>query len=285
MPNMNGGGWWRVIASDRELFVAIRDGYLNVYWHGCSLLKLFLDGERLRGETHYKYLLRANMPQPYVPIDGGVAQLPDLATLFHHDLSDMAALKQAAKAYAGEEKKGVHQVVMSNPNVIDVEVTFGIEGRDTEAAATRRIDFAALRPAGDGAEICFFEAKDFTNKELRAGGLDTPPVLNQIAGYHTLLLQHAPDVCRSYRTVCGNLAGLLGVRERYATALDSMRRLAAGETSLVVNEAVRLVVFGFDADQKDGDGWRKHNTKLADTLKEHLLLKGNPKGFTRGIST
>ena len=24
-------GWWKAIADDRELFVAIRDGYLNVY--------------------------------------------------------------------------------------------------------------------------------------------------------------------------------------------------------------------------------------------------------------
>ena len=44
------------MASDPSLFIAIRDGYLNVYYSGNSLLKLSLDGERLAGEIHYKYL-------------------------------------------------------------------------------------------------------------------------------------------------------------------------------------------------------------------------------------
>jgi hypothetical protein len=278
------GGWWRAIACDRDMFVAIRDGYLNVYWNGCSILQLFLNGEKLLGKTHYKYLLRSNLPKPYVQIDDGVVQLPDPATLFHSDLSDVPALKRAAAAYVGEEKKGVHQIVLSNPNVIDVEVTFGIEGNETDGPATRRIDFAALRPAGDGSEICFYEAKDFTNKELRAKG-DDIPVLNQIEGYRKLLIAHGQGVMRSYRAVCGNLTALQGVRERYAAALDQMQRLASGEANLSVNEAVRLVVFGFDGDQKEGKVWTDHNKKLGEALNGHLLLRGHPKGFTRGIST
>jgi hypothetical protein len=38
-------GWWRSIVCDLELFVAIRENYLNVYWNGNSLLRLRLDGE------------------------------------------------------------------------------------------------------------------------------------------------------------------------------------------------------------------------------------------------
>lgn len=124
------GGWWRAIADDRELFVAIRKDYLNVYLNGNSLLKLWQEGNQLVGETHYKYLLAPETARPYVKVVGGKALIDEAAALFTSDLSDLAALKRAAKAYSGDEKKGVHQIAMSNPNVIDVEIAFGSENED-----------------------------------------------------------------------------------------------------------------------------------------------------------
>lgn len=278
------GGWWRAIASDPDLFIAIRDGYLNVYRDGNSLLKLTLNGDRLVGETHYKYLLRPDMAKPYIPVDGGVVKLPDASVLFHADLSDVSALKRAAAAYVGDEKAGVHRIVQSNPNVVDVEVAFGLAGNGEAAPSTRRIDFAALRPAADGAEIVFYEAKAFPNKELRAAGEASPPVIGQIEGYRKLLAEHSDALVRSYRAVCGNLAALDGVRERYGASLDLMRRLAGNDAALHVREAVSLVVFGFDSDQRDGTVWKGHREKLEAALGKRLLLKGDPQGFTRGIS-
>lgn len=279
------GGWWRAIVSDPDMFIAIRGGYLNVYWNGNSLLKLALDGDRLVGETHYKYLLRPDLPKPYVPVDGGVAVLPDASALFIGDVSDVAALKRAAAPYAGDEKAGVHRIVMSNPNVLDVEVAFGVNGDGEAAPSTRRIDFAALRTAADGAEIVFYEAKQFANKEVRAGGETFPPVVGQMEGYRALVAEHAGALERSYRAVCANLVGLHGVRDRYAASLDLMSRLAAGDAALHVSEAVWLVLFGFDADQRDGKVWVGHRRKLEAALGNRLLLKGDPQGFTRGIST
>lgn len=273
------GGWWRAIVSDPGLFIAIRDGYLNVYQNGCSLLKLTLDGERLVGETHYKYLLRADMAKPYIPIHAGMVKLPDPATLFHADLSDIPALKRAAAAYVGDEKAGVHRIVMGNPNVIDVEIAFGLEGNGTETPSTRRIDFAALCPATDRGQLVFYEAKVFANKEIRAIDGNPPPVIGQIEGYRKLLAEHAPRLEHSYRAVCGNLAALEGVRERYAASLDLLSRIAGGDATLHVSDAVRLVVFGFDADQKDGKIWAGHRQKLEAALGKRLLLKGSPKGW------
>lgn len=278
------GGWWRAIATDPDLFIAIRDGYLNVYKGGNSLLKLTLDGDRLAGETHYKYLLRPDSRTPYVPVDNGLVKLPDAAALFHADLSDIPALKRAAAAYVGDEKAGVHRIVLSNPNVVDVEVAFGLAGNGEEGPSTRRIDFAALHPTADGAEIVFYEAKAFANKELRAAGDTPPPVIGQIEGYRKLLAEHADALARSYRAVCGNLVALNGVRDRYAASLDLLRRLAGNDTKLHVSEAVSLVVFGFDSDQRDGTVWKGHRDKLEAALDKRLLLKGDSQGFTRGIS-
>ena len=51
-----------------------------------------------------------------------------------------------------------------------------------------------------------------------------------------------------------------------------------------MSEAVSLVVFGFDSDQRDGTVWKGHREKLDAALGKRLLLKGDPQGFTRGIS-
>jgi hypothetical protein len=271
------GGWWQAMASDPSLFIAMRDGYVNVYYSGNSLLKLTLDGERLAGEIHYKYLLRPDMPKLYVPVDGGKVKLTDAAAYLRADLSDVSALKRVAAVYGGEEKGGVHQIVLDNPCVVDVEIAFGLGGSDKTAPATRRIDFAALRPAPNGAEVVFYEAKLFDNKELRASGDNMPPVIEQIEGYRKLLVEHAADIAKSYKAVCANLLALKGVKERYAAASDLLAGVASSEMALYVSNEVRLAVFGYDADQEKGEVWAKHRKKLDNALGQKLLLKGGSK--------
>jgi hypothetical protein len=125
------GGWWRSIVLDTDLFVGIRKESLNVYWRGASLLKIEMVGGVLIGEIHYKYLLVPSTPKSYIQVHDGTAALPeDVASLFNTDLSNLSAMKHAANPYVGEEKLGVHQVVMSNCNIIDVEVALGPETSD-----------------------------------------------------------------------------------------------------------------------------------------------------------
>ncbi len=279
-------GWWKAIADDRELFVAIRDGYLNVYWKGNSLVKLRFEGGELIGETHYKYLLRPEVEtQTYVRIENGETKLASPENLFMPDITDLAALKRAANAYAGDEKKGVHQIVLSNANVIDVEIAFSTENEKTKLVTAKRIDFSALKMAPSGPEIVFFEAKLFTNKEIRADG-PVVPVFDQLRQYGDFLRdgKNVSNLISSYRQTCGNLAALEGVCSRYGSMLEVMKEAATNKIDLKINSDVRLVVFGFDSDQRDGKVWAGHRQKL-EVLGENLLLKGNAHGFTRGISS
>jgi hypothetical protein len=230
----------------------------------------------LIGETHYKYLLRPDMPKPYVSVIEGIATVPDASALIMRDIGNVSALKRAAAIYSGDEKAGVHRIVRNNPGIIDVEVAFGLETDGEPAASTRRIDFAALRSTASGAEIAFYEAKLFTNKEVRAAGDTAPPVIEQLAGYRQLLNERSDQLLASYRRVCGNLAALDGVRERYAPLLDTMREIFAGKRSLSISDSVSLVVFGFDADQRDGTKWEPHRGKLEKLLSGRLIFKGNP---------
>ncbi len=265
------GGWWKAIADDRDLFVAMRDEYINVYWKGNSLLKLrFKDGE-LIGETHYKYLLRPEVEtQTYVRIENGQTKLAAPANLFMPD----------------SEKEGVHQIVKNNSNVIDVEIAFSTEHEKTGRLTAKRIDFSALKIAPSGPEIVFFEAKLFTNKELRADG-PVVPVFGQLNQYRDFLgdALNAANLVSSYRQTCGNLVALDGVSNRYGTMLDIMKEIATDKVDLKINSDVRLVVFGFDSDQRDGKVWAPHSKKLLDELGENLLISGDAAKITRGISS
>lgn len=274
------GGWWTAIAKDPDLFIAIRQDYINVYLNGNSLLKLWLKDDELVGETHYKYLLIPEASRPYVKVIGGQARIESHADLFLPDLTDLQALKRAANIYSGEEKRGVHQIVMGNPNVIDVEIAFGAENEKTGGITANRIDFAALRRQTSGLEIVFYEAKQFANKELRASG-EAVPVFDQLQRYESFLRNEQQALIDSYRTVCGNLLALEGVKDRYACVQAMARDLAP----LAVQGEVRLVVFGFDNDQKNGTNWFKHWEKLDKKLGCNLLLKGDTKDFTNGIAS
>ena len=167
---------------------------------------------------------------------------------------------------------------MGNPNVIDVEIAFGAESERTGSITANRIDFAALRQQPAGLEVVFYEAKQFSSKELRASGASVP-VLDQLRRYDSFLRNEQLALTNSYRTVCENLIALDGVRERYT----SMQALMRDQPKFAIQSEVRLVVFGFDNDQKNGANWSGHRDKLKAVLGDKLLLKGDAKDFTNGI--
>jgi hypothetical protein len=276
------GNWWRSIMSDRDLYLGIRDDSLNVYYKGNSLLRLRLAGEVLQAEVHYKYLLHPEAKPTYIEFTGGrrAGRLGD--DLFLNAL-DPAFLKLASTWYAREEKQAVHEILRSNPNIVDVEIALagGREGSDRQSA--KRIDFAAIQPRDNGLQLVFFEAKHFANLELRASGEAIPSVIRQIRGYEKLLSDHQADIEKTYRIVCENLCKLHGVREEVKALAE---RVVSG-TPFSVNLLPRLVIFGFDDDQKNGKVWSVHRAKLEDGTNGlgagRVLLRGSAKGFCKGI--
>ena len=273
---------------DQELFLAVRDGYVNIYYLGCSLLKLKPGPRDVFGEVHYKYLLRPRLTTSgYVTVvHGRPVSLAAVDKLFTQSLGETGAIKRSARPYAGIEKAGVHDVVLANWNVVDVEVAFSAGSDDESEKSAPRVDFAVLQRRHRHVEIVFFEAKDFTNSELRAKGVADPKVFGQIETYGGLLRERHDEVVASYRRVCENLLNLRGLCKRHPQRHELLKGIVDGSTPLKVNTEPRLVVFGFDADQSAGKVWKRHRDKLRDRLgKERVLLKGKPKKFTQGIST
>ena len=287
-------GWWRNLADDPHIFIAIRNGYLNAYYKGNSVMRLNLGpGGQLRGSTHYKYLLKPSHRPEYVSVVDGQPVIASHEQLFLSDLSDVALLKNAAKPYAGVEKAGVHEIIKSNPNIVDVEIAFGSVSAADGKATAPRMDFAALQSNGEEVRLTFFEAKHFSNKELKASADNTPPVVAQIERYSALLRTHADEVHDAYLSVFSYFLGMKGnvLHNPVRAARDRLMELVLSEKKrLVIDLEPRLVIFGFDDDQKKGKVWAPHIEKLKNGLRSEtkslsrVLSKGDPKSFTVGIS-
>ena len=277
-------GWWRRFVDDPELFVAIRDNRVNVYCRGCSLAELRLDAGEVVGRTHYKYLLRPSLNTPYVEFAEGAYRLPDKTQELLVESPDaVRALKKAARPYAGEEKTGVHRILRSNSNILDVEIAFGLPRTQETDPAAPRVDFAALRVVQGSGMVVFYEAKRFADhKALRAKKWSIPKVVTQIDRYSTLLRDNAEKIAESYGRVCCNLLSLHGMSARHAERHALLEYVS--RKPLLIDTEPRLVVFGFDADQRNGAAWTPHRDRLLELLgKKRVLLKGKSKSFRRGI--
>jgi len=287
----NTGGWWKEIVDDKDLFIAIRNEYINVYYKGNSLLKLsFVNGEFL-AETHYKYLVRPKVKPFLIKTSANMAFIPNetkgvLDNYLIHNLSEIKSIKKASTSYSGIEKEGIQKIIISNDNIVDLEIALTQKAEEDEInpeqsgkSSAKRIDFAALQKKDSYYELIFFEAKDFSNEDLRAEGSAVPKVIQQINNYEKLLKQYKEDITYSYKEICQNLYNILPSSLHSQAIVD-----IANDTSVKVNVKPRLVLFGFDRDQQNGSNWRPHKEKLVESLGEKFLAKGDPKDFINGIA-
>lgn len=272
------GGWWRNLVDDKELFLAIRDNYINFYFRGCSVLKLNWSrrNKALTGEIHYKYLLKPSIQgSEYIKFGECGIELPELRSLFLDGLDDVNELKRAVRRYADAEKSGVHNVVINdrNPNVLDLEIAI------SKGKSAPRVDLVALHDDTDRpgtVRLVFYEAKHFKNKELRSS-TDEIPVVDQMDGYSKLLNENRDFLLASYRQVCCNIYGLQGISRQNDQRHRILQDIATKSKELEIDDQPRLIVFGFDKDQRQGKNWKPHAEKLKNALrKNRILFAGKP---------
>lgn len=272
-------GWCRDVIRDPSLVIGIRDEYLNVYWQGQSLFRVGMKGGRLTATTHPKYLLNPDLSgQVAIDVETNVFAAPriDAMAKAYEPGITLGRLKRAAALYSGEEKRGVHDIAIANPNVVDVEIAFS--GGDVTGGVVPRIDIAALEPTDAGARLVFWEAKTFYNPELRSSGEKN--VVRQIELYRRVLAAFRADVIDSYRIIAGNLAAL-ATTSSGARKLDPTVRRVADGGELVLDEPaeVNLIVYGFDVAQRD-KVWRPFESELTTRLAPgRILARGEAKGL------
>ena len=265
-------GYWSKMVKDKDLFIAIRNESINVYYKGNSICKLSYKKNQVTAAIHYKYLLHPQMKDVYVTATDGRFQEDILLHRAIRSLADIDLIKRASDVYAADEKSGVHPVVTKGNNVIDVEITFSGDEDEESTRSTDRIDYLKLeREKSSNADIrlVFYEAKHFTNKEIRSTG--TPKVFGQITAYEKALKEHEGDILASYALVSKNLLDLDLIGNR-----DLIGSVASNPKNLSVDPKPRLIIFGYDRDQQGGKTWSGHRAKLEKELGPRLKTIGNP---------
>ncbi|MGD1007882.1 MAG: hypothetical protein ABR980_11710 [Ignavibacteriaceae bacterium] len=242
------GSFWNKMVHDKDLFIAIRDDYINVYYNGNSICKLYFKDSKIIGKTHYKYLLLPKLKKEYIESSDGIFQIEKPTEMFIPSLNDLKLIKKSSLVYSTVEKQGVHLILIKKKNVIDVEIAF---------PKLDRIDYLKLKEINKSLQLVFYEAKHFTNHELRSTK-DKPDVLRQILKYGTALRDHESEIIQSYKTVCKNLQELNLIKPHND---NYIKRVSDGE-NISIDYAPKLLIFGFDQDQKGGSVWEKHRKKL-----------------------
>ncbi|MCJ2113459.1 hypothetical protein MKK64_20000 [Methylobacterium sp. E-025] len=282
------GAWWADLLADPDLLLAVRNRSLNVYYRGASLFRITPASEGVAAETHVKYLVRQRQAMTRLAADAGFSLDPAAAVWTRYEgPATLAEMKRAATPLAGLEKTGVHTLVQASPHVVDVEVS--LTGAPLETAAEPdgtqaevdaafhspdvnavpsstkqdRLDVASLEERGvaDEAWLVFHEAKLATNPALRSKSI--PAIVGQVERYRATLKHEAERLAASYPALCRDLVRLDTLRRtvRLARGLDVgalpqrdqlVAEVASGPRRLRVDPEPRLVLFGFDADQRDG---------------------------------
>jgi hypothetical protein len=270
--------WWKDVleyrfsagGSKRPLLVAVRNRYLNIYAEGQSVLKVEFDTRRadafrLRCKIHRKYVCGEDAGEGYLVFDGERITTSDGLQLVatYRGEETLGSWIKAARGYASDEKKGVAIIAENHPEVIDVEMALpaNIPIEPDGSVAANRMDIVALERIHDFARIVFYEAKLFSNQELRNNDLK-PRVLHQLRSYRDYV--SAPgrrdEVIAAYRDACALLVEVGKMRGIAAAPL--VQEVAAG-LDLTLDPNPRLLVFGYQPEQVGtGSAWQRHEDAL-----------------------
>jgi hypothetical protein len=277
-------GWWSGVLADPKLVVALRGTYLNVYWRGQSLFRAESTPSGLNVTTHEKYLVDPKLASQVTLTDRkfDISSLAEKGFIRRYEgPTTIAKMKAAAGLFSGLEKTGCHEIAVRNAGVIDCEIAFPgkvslDDGGDDRHAP--RIDVAALESSAEEARLVFWEAKHYSNGELRAeNGL--APVLRQVRIYKKYLSENREAIERSYTRMAENLVSIsnMGWKRQLSSLIADV---AAGRRTLTLGAepAVGLVIFGFDSAQRDHAGWKTHRQRLEREI-IHVRAAGDAKNI------
>jgi hypothetical protein len=271
--------WWFDVLSDPKLLIALRGSYLKVYWRGQSLFcassqkpefdQAVAGGIKtgVKATTHEKYLVDPELASQVSLADRvfDIASLVDKGFIRSYEGPlTLAKMKKAAGLFSGLEKTGCHEIAVLNSAVIDVEIAFPGKvslddgGKDKQAP---RVDLVSLESFDDEARLVFWEAKHYSNGELRAEN-GSPAVLRQVKIYKKYLSENRKAIEHSYKKVAEDLVSIsnMGWKRQLSPLINDVGTGKLGLT-LGAEPKVGLIIFGFDSAQRD-HGWRGHRERL-----------------------
>jgi hypothetical protein len=283
--------WWQHLLAYRydvkgkpqPLLLAIRDGYLNAYLEGQSVLKvgfkLCNGAAQLNGKVHEKYVYPNAKGQKALTFDGSkIDGQPYIGK------STFDGWAKRAREYVHRknserdltEKESVAVIAGNNPCVIDVEM--GLK------RTADRIDIVALERGDKAIKIVFYEAKHFDNSELRADNL-CPKVLTQLKRYEDWI--SAPgrieEIIDAYRRTCSLLIRLNDTRELEGRPVVDplIKEAAEPDSNLKVDPNPRLIIFQY---RPNDTYWKRHEHTLRQP-RAKLIMAPDPEGVSLPLAT
>lgn len=274
-------GWWRDVVSytyeergtgiRRPLLFALRDGYFNLYAEGQSVLKVGFDARRngdlrVSCKLHRKYVEEQAQGQGYLDFDGKVVtQRRERRHVANYDgPATLERWVKAARHYSGKEKMGAAVIANEHPEVIDVEMALPANDPASlkEKKVANRMDIVALERHGEGVRLAFYEAKLFSNGELRSKTFQPRVLGRQLENYRTYV--SAPDrrqeVLAAYENAC-SIA--VKVDSMFGRQTHSLVQAVAKGARLDLDPQPRLVIFDYGDNQiGDGTAWHPHEQVL-----------------------
>jgi hypothetical protein len=231
----------------RDVFPAVRNNRMDFYHKGG---KLFTYDGRIGFTTHHKYasVIRSDDKKPYV----AETNLQAISSF----VEGYERIKENCSLYSGAEAQGVAQVYgrfscakharEHHVVVLDIEVSLRRNGSDdvpepgeATRASSDRIDLLLFDTKSR--LLRFFEAKDFSNGEIRAAKGYTPRIVKQMERYQKQL-----DDAHIREEILS----------AYKAHADVINRLFDPEMPLPMPEHIdpnpRLLLFGFDLPQLTG---------------------------------
>jgi hypothetical protein len=257
---VNKNSFWYKMVHDKELFIAIRKEYLNVYFRGQSICKLeFKKG--IKGLTHKKYL-GVDKPEYFSSLNGIVSNPESIIK----SLADIDLIKENVKKHIGKEKdKSYLEIMSSEKCIIDVEVALvrclveqPVKKSEYEVSS---IDYVAVETSDEELTLVFYEAKHYANSEIRSK--KTPKVFGQITRYEAALNLHEEEIVKSYTLVIQNL------RELHILSCGKLLNTILPVNRIRIDYKPRLIVFGVENVNKTNE----HIEKLKSHFGNKLILK------------
>ncbi|MDE2674843.1 MAG: hypothetical protein OXH65_07015 [Paracoccaceae bacterium] len=256
--------WLHNLIKDDEVFLFIRDEYINFYYLGCSILKLKFNSRKkcLTGETHFKYLLNPKKNKSsYVSINcfGEYKTVNGRIRNIH----DIKAFKKLVIPYAKGEKVKNQEIIKKNLNIIDIEIAVG---------RGSFIDLAAIHKCANGAEITFYETKLFNNHDLRPKN-QNEGVYKQMQKYSKWICENQKSLIQNCRKLCENFVGLNDVtKTQYSSEIRELIKIIADGAPLFIKKEPELIITGFNLSQLNHKNWGRHQEKLNEMFGDRLWL-------------
>jgi len=244
---------------NQDVFLALRDSKIDFYHKGGRLFSF--DGKNFR--THIKYaavIAKKDAENIHYLTEADLAKcklISDFETNYHR-------IKENCAKHSGVEALGVSAVYHKHSYlsdgdrvVLDIETSFKSL---YEKGGQDRIDVLLFDK--ESQELQFVEAKHFSNKEIWS--TQTPDVIGQIRRYEEQVKDKKEEMLKRWGDNVRVLNNLFG------------RSLPA---PLAIDEKVTLLIFGFDANQRDG----RLNDLITDNHDEFRGIKCYPVGDIKGI--